>query len=82
MKINGLLIDFFGVVVDSTRAYMKATNDALQSINNVKIEKEEVRKISLEIARRLDQGFSKEKILDGMISVSPSKNQAFLEAWL
>ncbi|MFX0211197.1 MAG: HAD family hydrolase [Candidatus Hodarchaeota archaeon] len=82
MKIKGLLIDFDGVVVDSTRAYMKATHAAMKSLNDFKIEEGEVREISLEIARRLDKGFSREKILDGMISLPPSKNLAFLDLWL
>ena len=82
METKALLVDFDGVVVNSTRAYMKATTVAMKSISYFGVAKGEVREISLEIARRLDQGFSREKILDGMISVTPDKNANFLAVWL
>ncbi len=82
MKIKGLLIDFDGVLVDSTRAYMKATNTAMKCLSYFKVPKDEVRVISIEIARRLDLGVSREKILDGMISITPENNIAFIDVWL
>lgn len=82
MKIKGLLIDFDGVLVNSTRAYMKATNNAMKCFNYFKVPKNEVREISLEIARRLDLGVSRDKMLDGMILLTPERNKAFLDVWL
>ncbi|MFX1515853.1 MAG: HAD family hydrolase [Promethearchaeota archaeon] len=82
MKIHGLLIDFDGVLIDSTRAYMKATNNALERFNHFKLPKDEVRGFSLEIARRLDQGISREKLLDDLITNTPKKTKAFIDIWL
>ena len=82
MKIKALLIDFDGVLVDSTRAYMKATNVAMKSIGHLRVLEKEVRKTSLEIARRLDLGFSKVELLDGIVSVEPSMMIDFLDVWL
>ncbi|UCG00690.1 MAG: HAD family phosphatase [Candidatus Heimdallarchaeota archaeon] len=82
MKIKGLLIDFDGVLIDSTRAYMKATNNALKRFNYFNVPKDEVREISLEIARRLDLGVSRDKLLDGIISISGKDNSSFMDVWL
>jgi phosphoglycolate phosphatase len=82
MKIHGLLIDFDGVLVDSTPAYMKATNDALKHFNYFKVPKDEVREFSLEIARRLDQGIPRAKLLDGLVMSTPEKTIAFIDFWL
>ena len=82
MKIKALLMDFDGVVVDSTQAYMKATNTAMKCFNHFQVPKDEVREISLEIARRLDQGFARDKILDGVITITSGKTVPFLDVWL
>jgi len=82
MNIMGLLIDFDGVLVDSTRAYMKATNIALERLNYFKVPKNGVKRFSLEIARRLDQGISRDKILDGLTTSTPEKTATFLDIWL
>ncbi|MFW9905199.1 MAG: HAD family hydrolase [Candidatus Thorarchaeota archaeon] len=82
MKIQGLLIDFDGVLVDSTRAYMKATNIALKHSSYFNVPKDEVREFSLEIARRLDQGISKNKLLDRLIPSTSERTLAFIDIWL
>jgi beta-phosphoglucomutase-like phosphatase (HAD superfamily) len=82
MKIKAFFIDFDGVLVDSTKAYVKATTIALENIRNRNIHKEKIRDISLEIARRLDLGFSREKLLDGVVSIAPNMNTKFLDIWL
>ena len=82
MKIKGLLIDFDEVLVDSTRAYMKATNIALNRSKYFCVPKEDVREFSLEIARRLDQGVPRDRILEGMTPITPEKTAVFLDIWL
>ncbi|MFX0126268.1 MAG: HAD family hydrolase [Candidatus Hodarchaeota archaeon] len=82
MKIKALLMDFDGVLVDSTQAYMKATKIAMKHFNLIEIPKDEVREISLEIARRLDLGFSRERLLHDVITIKQEKYVAFLDVWL
>ncbi|MHA2245299.1 MAG: HAD family hydrolase [Candidatus Hodarchaeales archaeon] len=81
MRVKALLIDFDGVLVDSTRAYMKATNIAMKNFGHLRVLEKELREISLEIARRLDLGFSKVELLDGIFSVEPDIID-FLAVWL
>ena len=72
MKIRALLIDFDGVLVDSTRAYTKATNVAMKSFNSANVAHTNVKDISIEIARRLDLGISRddmEKNLDTLVGL-------------
>lgn len=82
MNIKGLLIDFDGVLVDSTRAYMKATDSALNCSNFFNVPKEDRREFSLEIARRLDQGVPRDKFLEGLTTITPEKTVLFLDIWL
>lgn len=81
MRVKALLIDFDGVLVDSTRAYVKATDVALKSFGHFRWVEEDVREISLEIARRFELGFSRDKLLDGVVSVAPEMITDFLDVW-
>lgn len=82
MKIKALLVDFDGVLVDATNAYMKATNVAMKNFDCYEVTEEEERGISLEIARRLDQGYPRDRLLNGIISVAPDMIMDFLDLWL
>ncbi|MHA2226840.1 MAG: HAD family hydrolase [Candidatus Hodarchaeales archaeon] len=76
------MIDFDGVLVDSTKAYIKATKVTMKSFSFLRVIENEVRETSLEIARRLDLGYSKENLLNGINSESPEKMKDFLNVWL
>lgn len=82
MRVKALLIDFDGVLVDSTIAYMKATQVALKRFNLPGLIEEEVKEIALEIARRLDLGYARSEILEGMISLTPDRMTEFMNVWL
>ncbi len=82
MKIKAILVDFDGVLVDSTRAYTKATNVTMKSFNCTPVANKDVRNISLEIARRLDLGVSKDKIPTGLIIITPDLHTDFIDEWL
>lgn len=77
-----MLIDFDGVLVDSTMAYMKATEVALKRFNFPGLIEEEVKETALEIARRLDLGYARSEILEGMISLTPDRMTEFMDVWL
>ncbi len=77
-----MLIDFDGVIVDSTIAYMKATEIAMKNFSLPRLIEEEVKKIALEIARRLDLGYVRSEILEGMISLTPDQMTEFIDVWL
>ncbi|UCG90331.1 MAG: HAD family hydrolase [Candidatus Heimdallarchaeota archaeon] len=82
MMIKAVLVDFDGVLVDATNAYMKATNVAMKNFKSSKVTEDEERYISLEIARRLDLGISRDKLLDGIISIAPDMVIEFIDLWL
>ncbi|MFX0013255.1 MAG: HAD family hydrolase [Promethearchaeota archaeon] len=82
MKIKALLIDFDGVLVDSTEAYIKATKEAIKEFTSLPVSEEEIREISLEIARRLDLGVPRDKLLDNILSVNLEGSTGFFKVWL
>ena len=82
MMVKALLVDFDGVLVDPTRAYIKATDVAMKSYGPLRVVEKEVREISLEIARRFELGFSRDKLLEGIVSVAPDMITDFLDVWL
>ena len=82
MKIKALLVDFDGVLVDSTGAYMKATNVTMKGFDCTPAANIDVRNISLEIARRLDLGVSRDLLLNNLIIVAPELITDFVNDWL